>query len=373
MPVWNGLTIDERHVQPLSPDFGFNPAGESRLSAYYWTDWQNLLSADGSTPPAAQAALLGFAVLIADHLVGKFISYSPEFVAAGGMGGVPNPLVTGGFLPYSHPLMPDGAYLADGISRAVGDLPRGQTARGAPNYDEANLAVNFRVPQNGFRALTDTTVKTPLAAVNPGNPATPDVGPGDGSALANAGAPNEYYLARFCEVEENFASRAQSLPPAGPGGGGLVWADAPPDVGGRRPAASIASYLPLSHAEYVVTWGPVPIAAYNETAMQSLVMKTNRNPFPPTPPPGCPAPFMSQKPRGTLIFGQPTKKVVRMGDYNYAFVVKLRMHYHAAGANYFFRWDRPSGEGGPGFARVARADGSVLFPEADYATAFAAP
>lgn len=369
MPQWNSVSFRERQVEPRSPDFSFNPAGDSRLSARYWFDWADLVTADGTAFPAAQKALLGYAIRTHNASLVNCISRSGELEGAG--------LVPPcGRLSFPHPDFPTSYgsyYLAEQFSSVRPDVTAGQSVRLTAQADEGNVVISFRHYPRGYRLLRDTTVVTPVGASNPAvDPTVPvgGVGGGTGTALPAIGVPNEYFCCRAMEIEEKMTVKAQSIPLMS----GLVWADSTPDaITGRRTAAILAGAIPLYKGEISIAWYPVPLDCYDEFGFLAAVGSTNSNPFPPTAPPGCPPSLLSQKPAGTLIMGQPEKEIITMGNGEMAYRIRLRMAYHIHGANYFFWAARPAALGGPGYARVARPDGSVMFPALDWAQAFVPP
>jgi hypothetical protein len=101
--------------------------------------------------------------------------------------------------------------------------------------------------------------------------------------------------------------------------------------------------------------------------------------------------LLTTKPPGTLVMGTPKKAVIRMGDGSFALTVQLALEYRPFGANAFF-WSVPPPTvrgririaadgtpvadpnlGGAGYCRVARPDGSLLFPPAPFGAAFVPP
>ncbi len=194
--------------------------------------------------------------------------------------------------------------------------------------------------------------------------------------------PQEYFLLRNVERVEQMTAKSQTIPAAN----GLFWAGSGIPLGFSNRAVSAGMYVTLYEGEITLVWYPVPISAWNEAAWfggtvaginyDGLVGKTNDAPF---PPPCAGAVFFGAvslfpaKAAGTLVMGQPTKEIIRMGNADWAFKVTIKMKYFPYGANSFFWWDRPQRLGGPGYHPIIRNDGTQLFPSTDFRLGFQPP
>lgn len=328
MPNYQGVEYHEKC--PESPEISIDPENESRTQMRLFTPW------DSFADQSFSKAFLGFAAVATDwpgQAGKKFISRSGWPTTA-----------SRGARPFEHPDWPNGFYMAKSLS-AKGFTPNSPSigANDTATFQEADVTLSFASPELGYRLLDDGDCVAP-------------------AGLGLRGVPEEYYCLRAMEVDESPTSKAQTLPP----NAGLLWA-------GTGRAVSAAAFITLWETDITIDWFPVPVAAYNEAAFLALVGKSNAKAFPPDKPAGAPDPLLGQKASGTLVMGTPGRKVIRMGDTEYALRVRLKLKFYPNGANKLFWHDRPGAQGGPGYHAVARQDGSVLFPPADFTTAFIPP
>lgn len=381
---WNGVRI--REANPASPELSVMPLAESRATMRAWFQWQDLVS------QAASKAFVGYVQVATGY---QPLQNDPQIPAANwqpvpGLSGAASRLYFACTVPFIHPdWNPNNSqfFLCDGFENVRGSVPNSPSI--GPNltatFDEANTVLHFRTPPNGYRAFPDY-----LTLDFAGDPLKGGLGV----------VPREYFCLRNMEVIEQTTSKAQSIP----GISGLQWqtlAPANPQQPGApaQPGAgngtnvSAYNYVTLHEGEITLKWYPVPVAGYNEPAALALVGKTNSLPFPPSPPAvvlaNSPAPLFSTRAAGTLVWGQPGKRVIRMGDCGLAYEITFKLKYHPYGANSFFWWNPPASArgrmniraggqpfpdpnlGGPGYYPVQRPNGGgPLFPAADYRAAF---
>jgi len=354
--ISNGVEFKE--ASPDSPvSLSVTPGGESRMSIAGWFDWQDIVT------QRASKAFLGWAQVATGY----------NFQGAGleVPGNYPYLNLT---LPYAHADWNPGGrqmFLADGFEQVKGSVPNLPSI--GPNqtstFDEAYTVIHFRSPKDGYRVLPDSFVVDP-----------------------KYGTPREYYLNRLVEIQEQQTSFSQSIPHQA----GLQWVF----QGVPNQNCAAAAYVSLHKGEITLKIYPWPIEFYNEAAFTNLIGKTNAAPFPPPPPnlPGIPTTpsLMKTKAAGTLVMGQPSKRIIRQADCSYALELTLKMVWFPCGSNAFFAWNPPpaargririeaSGApvsdptlGGPGYYPVQRPGNDSnpptnLFPSAPFAAAFVPP
>jgi hypothetical protein len=298
-----------REKRTDSPRESLSPRGESRTNRTLWVPWD--------TRQTACAEILGYTTVEADAVLGtKYLSRH---------------------IPWQHPDWPDFPMYAADISELVGFLARGRSAGDVPRFKEGLATVSITTRKYDVRTDPETFALLP--------------------AGAGIGLLDTYFL-RYVEVTEKSQSNYVSLPP----NAALVW-----DSDGR-PASTFA-YVNTYHTLITVVWREVPVTAYRERQVggagplgfMDMVGCANSGDL------GHTASLFGFKPAGTVTQGCPSREVVRMGNGALAYDVTIPYRFDPYGANYRFRHDKP---GGPGYDKLRRPDGTLLFPFKDLAQAY---
>jgi hypothetical protein len=292
-----------------SPREAFNPQAESRATRTVWIPW--------ASREEAVADILGYTTVETDAALGtKYFSRAN---------------------PWRHPDWKGWPLYAADISEIVGEIPQGRSPDDVGAFDEGRATVSFTTRNYDVREDVDV--------IDPGGV-----------------LPTEAFLLRNVEVTERPIVHGQSIP----GGQGLRWAS------DARPAL-LATFVPVHLTSLTLVWRQVPVEGYRERqdpgdptsslGFFDLVGCANNGDF------GHVDSVFGLKPAGTVSQGAPSRQVVKMGNGRRAYDVTVPYTYHPYGANYYFRHDKP---GGPGYDRIERPDGSLLFPLKDLSQAFEA-
>ncbi len=345
MPITsNGVQFSE--AVPDSPRVAFDPQGESRLEMAGWFSWDDIESL------AAFKGFLGFSAVATDWpgQVGK------KFLSRSGWAGNLNR----GANPFAHPDFPNQMYLASSYRDGQGWIPNSPAAgpRGTAQYDEGRGVLSFTSARDGYRVLDDSLVVDVNSICAP----------------ACNRVPTDAFCLRNMEIVEQMASWSLSVPPLA----GLYYSATVGNIFMAPVAVALGGRVMLYEGDITITWWPVPLNAWNEAAWANLYGKTNHKPFPPPPGVGgAPASLLVPKAARTLVAGLPEKKLIRMGDGNWAYKVKLRFKWFPFGANSFYWPNPPAAVGPPGYyptqVGTRALNAPVLFQDADYTAPFAPP
>jgi hypothetical protein len=329
MPTHNGLRYWEKMLPFGAPPKGtVNPEAESRMSTTVWIAWDDLL--DGY----ASSCLLGHAAaMTAGALDYPAAAAGTRYLAR------TNPL--------THADWANDLYIASDMEWE-GDKAEGIGPRDTATFDEARINLNFRSYPGGYRVLPDADVID------------------DNVLRPGYATPQEYFGLRNMAWEIKPVMRPQTIPAPS----GLVWSS-------TGEAVSASNFIILYEADITCTWWPLPVDGFNEPGFRDIANTGNKFPWPPSPPAGAPASLMPQLPAMTLVIGQVTPALIRMGDGSQAYKVTIKYRYHPYGVNYWYNHRRrPTGPAGavvPGYDLTLAPGGAQLYQQGDWHRAFMPP